>query len=257
MLNLFVLTNKVAIVTGGYGHLGRSMCEALLDAGATVIVADLNEKRFSSVFKGVKNIFFEKIDLVKTSMIKSCFENVYKKFGRIDILINNGVYLLANDAEKMTDKEWEIGIDGVLNNVFRCVREVVPFMKKKNNGKIINISSMYGIVAPNFRIYSNYENFTNPPNYGVAKAGVIQLTKYYAVHLAKYGINVNSISPGPFPSKQVQQSSGFVDSLKESNPLKRIGKPEDLKGVINLLSSNASSYITGQNIVVDGGWTIW
>ena len=257
MLDLFDLTNKVAIVTGGYGHLGKSMCEALLDAGATVIVADLDEKRFKNVFKGVKKIFFEKIDLVKTSMIKSCFENVYIKYGRIDVLINNGVYLLANEAEKMTDNEWENGIDGTLNSVFRCVREVIPYMKKNNNGRIINISSMYGIVAPDFRIYKNNENFTNPPNYGTAKAGVIQLTKYYAVHLAKYGINVNSISPGPFPSKQVQQSSSFIDSLKESNPLKRIGKPEDLKGVINLLSSNASSYITGQNIIVDGGWTIW
>ncbi len=257
MLNLFDLTNKVAIVTGGYGHLGKSMCEALLDAGAIVIVADLDEKRFSSVFKSIKNIYFEKIDLAKTSMIKSCFENVHKKFGRIDILINSGFYLSANDSEKMTDTEWENGIDGVLNSVFRCIREVIPFMKKSSSGRIINISSMYGVVAPNFKIYQNNESFTNPPNYGVAKAGVIQITKYYAIQLAKYGINVNSICPGPFPSLAVQKSTDFVDELKESNPLKRIGKPEDLKGVTILLSSNASSYITGQNIIVDGGWTIW
>ena len=254
---LFNLSNKIAVVTGGYGHLGQAICKALLHAGSKVIVAGRNENKFAEVFGETKNIYFEEINLEETASIKTCFERIGDKYQNIDILVNNGVYLLANDAENMTDHEWETGVDGTLNSVFRCIREVIPFMKRNMSGKIINIASMYGMVPPNFKIYKNFERFTNPPNYGVSKAGVIQMTKYYAVYLAKYNINVNSVSPGPFPSSQVQASEEFINNLKDSNPSGRIGKPEDLMGVINFLSSNASSFVTGQNIAVDGGWTVW
>ena len=115
---------------------------------------------------------------------------------------------------------------------------------------------MYGHVAPDYRIY--YGNkFANPPSYGVAKAGIIQFTKYLASFLSPHGIRVNAVSPGPFPHPPVQKNTIFMEKLKSKNMLNRIGHPEDLKGVIALLCTDASSYMTGQNICVDGGWGAW
>ena len=134
-------------------------------------------------------------------------------------------------------------------------------MKKQETGKIINITSMYGIVSPDFEnLYhgDNCEKYTNPPHYGAAKAAMIQLTKYYAVLLGKYNIHVNAISPGPFPKEFIQKENPeFINRLKNKNPLRKIGKPEDLAGVIVLLSSPASDFMTGQTLQVDGGWTTW
>ena len=114
---------------------------------------------------------------------------------------------------------------------------------------------MYGIVAPQFDVYNDYPQFINPPHYGAAKAGVVQLTKYYASYLGNKNIQVNAVTPGPFPSETVQQSEGFIKKLEEKTALNRIGKPEDLAGAFVFLSSDASDFITGQNIIIDGGWT--
>jgi gluconate 5-dehydrogenase len=126
----------------------------------------------------------------------------------------------------------------------------------KNDGKIINISSMYGLVSPDFNIYDKFPNFFNSSQYGASKAAIIQLTKYYANFLASKNIRVNCISPGPFPAIEVQKHESFIHLLKHKVPLGRIGTAEELRGVIILLASNASSYITGQNFIIDGGWTI-
>jgi gluconate 5-dehydrogenase len=129
-------------------------------------------------------------------------------------------------------------------------------MEAKKQGVIINISSMYGIVSPDPRIYGD-SGYNNPPDYGAGKAGIIQFTKYAACHLAAKGIRVNAVSPGPFPGAEVQKNEAFITNLKNKVPLGRIGQPADLKGVVVFLASDASSYITGQNIIVDGGWTVW
>ena len=129
-------------------------------------------------------------------------------------------------------------------------------MVKRKYGRIINIASMYGLVAPDVSIYDN-NDFYNPANYGVGKAGIIQFTKYIAAVYGKYGVTCNSVSPGPFPNPSVQEHSEFIESLAKKVPLGRIGKPEEIKGVIALLASDASSYINGANITIDGGWTIW
>jgi gluconate 5-dehydrogenase len=129
-------------------------------------------------------------------------------------------------------------------------------MRKNHYGVIINISSMYGIVSPDSRIYGD-SGYNNPPDYGAGKAAIIQFTRYSACHLACDGIRVNTISPGPFPGAEVQQNKTFMSNLENRVPLGRIGRPDDLKGAVVFLASNASSYVTGQNIVVDGGWTVW
>ncbi len=254
VLDSFMLDGKVAIVSGGYGHLGRAMVEALAEAEAFVFVVARNEDKFNNVFEKNDNIDFVYMDILDTQSIRSAFETIFKKKGRIDVLINNAVNLKWGNAF-MDDKTWNSGVDGVLNSVFRCIREVVPYMKSV--GSIINISSMYGMVSPDFKIYKGFEQYTNPPHYGAAKAAVIQLTKYYATRLAEKNIRVNCISPGPFPSKEVQKDKSFIDNLKKKVPLGSIGLPEELKGAAVFLSSNASSFITGHNLVVDGGWTIW
>jgi len=263
VINQFKLDNKIAIVTGGYSYLGKYFVEALLEAGATVIIAGRDLGKCKNTVKKMKEknseylIEYLEIDISNTDSIKKCFEKIYIKFKRIDILVNNAVYSKHNTLEDMTDEEWNYGVDGTLNSVFRCVREVTPYMKKQKEGNIVNISSMYGMVSPDFKIYKNDLGLSNPPNYGAAKSGVIQLTKYCAVYLAKYGIRVNCISPGPFPSYDVQKNEEFIDRLSSKVPLGRIGKPEELKGALIFLASEASSYITGHNLIVDGGWTIW
>lgn len=263
VIDKFKLNNKIAIVTGGYSYLGKYFVEALLEAGANVIIAGRDLRKCKNMIKEMEKknseylIEYLEIDISNTDSIKKCFKKVYMKFKRIDILVNNAVYSKSNTLEDMTDEEWNYGIDGTLSSAFRCIREIIPYMKKNLSGSIINISSMYGIVSPDLKIYKNNSFQLNPPSYGAAKSGLIQLTKYSAVSLAKYGIRVNCISPGPFPSDNVQKNKKFIAQLSNKVPLGRIGQPEELKSALIFLASDASSYITGHNLVVDGGWTIW
>lgn len=264
MKNVFDLTGKVVLITGGYGHLGSGMVKGLLFYGAKVIVAGRTEEKFKEKFKenSFNNLFFEVFDISQNSeYFKEKYISVTKKHGSLDVVINNAHSAQGNSQLEMADKDWEFTLDGVLGSVHRSVKAAVHVMQKQGGGKIINISSMYGHVSPNFdKLYKgeDCERYTNPPHYGVGKAGVIQLTKYYAALLGKDNIYVNSISPGPFPKIQIQQDNPkFIERLKSSNPLNKIGSPEDMIGVIVLLASDASNFITGQNISIDGGWAIW
>lgn len=261
--NIFDLETKVAIVTGGYGHLGRGIVKALLAHGASVIVAGRTASKFDQSFEGLEktNVFFEEIDITSSKSINNCISNVYKKFGKIDILVNNAHTARGNSQENMSDEDWNYTMEGVVGSVHKAIKAIIPIMKQQKAGKIINITSMYGVVSPDFEsLYkgNDCEKYTNPPHYGAAKAAMIQLTKYYAVLLGKYNIYVNAVSPGPFSNELIQKENPqFIERLKNKNPLKKIGKPEDLAGVIVLLSSPASDFITGQTVQVDGGWTIW
>jgi gluconate 5-dehydrogenase len=257
MTTLFSLKNKVVLITGGYGYLGKSITEGLAEHGAEVVVLARNEDKFKATFDNspLKNIHFQAFDIASTESIKNGFQAIFDKFGQLDVLINNAFYLRSNTPETLSDEDWNYSIDGSLNSVYRCIREVLPYLKQSESGRIINVASMYGMVAPDFTVYEDFPNFLNPPHYGAAKAGVIQMTKYFASYLAQYGILVNAVSPGAFPSKGVQEHTGFIAALNKKNPLKRIGQPDELKGVFVFLASNASTYVTGQNIAVDGGWT--
>ncbi len=256
---LFSLNNKVVVITGGYGYLGKSISAGLAEAGATVLVAGRDKEKFQSTFsdKAHLSISFTEMDISDNASIKRSFASVVQEYGHIDVLINNAFFSRGNDPENISDEDWQYSIDGSLNSVYRTIREVLPYMKKQGKGRIINVSSMYGMVSPDFSVYEDIPQFLNPPQYGAAKAGVIQLTKYMASLLGKFNINVNSISPGPFPSKAVQENKVFIDRLKKKNPLGRIGVPDDLKGPFVFLASDASEYVTGQNLAVDGGWTSW
>lgn len=258
MIYNFDLNKKTILITGGYGYLGKAVTENLLFHNAKVIVLGRSEEKFKKVFENNKclgkTLLFQYCDISKTDSIKDAFLEISKN-NSISVLINNAFYSSGQSPEKMEDIDWENGIDGSLNSVFRAIREIIPYFKSSTGGKIINVSSMYGVVAPDFSVYEDSPNFLNPPHYGAAKAGVIQLTKYYASYLGKYDVKVNTVTPGPFPSESVQKDKRFIEALAAKTCLNRIGEPDDLGGIFTFLSSNASNFITGQNFIVDGGWT--
>ncbi len=253
MKNIFNLENKVALVTGGFGHLGKAITEVLLEYGAKVIVASRN---YQDIFAG--KVVFVKTDINDEDSIKNLFNYVNREYQKVDILVNNafsseGASFYEGDTEKFTKT-----LKGTLTSVYSMIKLFVPIMTfEDRTSSIINIASIYGVVSQEPKNYLNYPDYENPCDYGVAKAGVIQLTKYAATKFAPKNIRVNAISPGAFPNlKELPQ--GFAKDLEKRIPLNRIGLPEELKGVILLLASHkASSYITGQNIIVDGGWTTW
>lgn len=252
------LENKTVLITGGYGYLGKTIVLGLLANGAKVFVLGRTQEKFNTEFKynlSNPNLHFEVCDVSSTQSISTAFEKISREIN-IDVLINNAFYSKGKSPEMMTDDDWAWGIDGTLSSCFRCIREIIPYFKSQGSGKIINVSSMYGIVAPQFEVYDDYPEFLNPPHYGAAKAGVIQLTKYYASLLGEYGINVNVITPGPFPSDNVQTSKGFISALSKRTCLNRIGSPEDLVGAFVFLASETSNFITGHNLIIDGGWSV-
>ena len=250
------IKSKIILITGGYGYLGKGMANILLEYGAIVYILGRNKAKFDIEFGDKSAANFIKTDMETKESIDYSINKIGDYEGKIDVLINNAYFGISNHPEKMTSDEFRKGIEGGLNQFYDCIRASIKYLKLSKNGKIINIASMYGMVVPDLKIYDGREEFLNPPNYGVAKAGVIHLSKYYAMSLGKYNINVNSVSPGPFPSTDVQKDKVFVKRLANKTKLNRIGKLEDLQGLILLLSSSMSSYITGQNIAVDGGWTI-
>jgi NAD(P)-dependent dehydrogenase (short-subunit alcohol dehydrogenase family) len=256
MLYTFDLKGKVVLVTGGYGHLGKAISESLVYHNAIVYVLGRNKSKFDDAFHKNSKINFISCDISDSENIEKSFEEVLAKEGCIDTVINNAFYSRGQSPEEMLQEDFDYCLDGTLSSVFRVIKALIPIYKKQQMGKIINVSSMYGIVAPQFEAYNEYPEYLNPPHYGAAKAGVIQLTKYYASYLGRYNIKVNCITPGPFPSCAVLEKQGFIEELKKRTCLGRIGTPEDLAGAFVFFASDASNFITGQNVVIDGGWTI-
>ena len=257
--NLFDLTGRLVLITGGYGHLGRGMVAGLLAHGATVVVLGRDEARFNTTFGEVLaggHLHFESCDVASTPSVQAALAACRERHGLPHVLINNAVYGAGQQPDALTDEQFARNLDGSAGSAYRCLREVLPYLRENGGGKIINVASMYGLVAPDFTAYDDYPQFLNPPHYGAAKAAVIQLTKYFAAYLGPENIQVNCVSPGPFPSEGVQESAGFVAELQQRNPLGRIGRPEDLAGAFVYLSAAASDFVTGHNLVVDGGWTI-
>ncbi|MFZ1076514.1 MAG: SDR family oxidoreductase [Nitrosotalea sp.] len=259
--DLFNLKNNVSVVTGGAGHLGLALSEALAEAGSDVYIVSRNEEKCKKAAKSIQkctgaNVKGLSVDISSMISIIKCFNEIVKKSGRIDVLVNNAAFAPLKKFEKMSDEDWIRGIDGTINGVYRTTKAAIPIMEKNKGGSIINISSMYGTVSPDPSIYGN-SGFDNPPNYGAGKAAIVQFTRYLACHMAKKGIRANAVSPGPFPNLKVQKNKTFISNLEKKTPLGRIGLPYELKGITVFLASKASSYVTGQNIHVDGGWTAW
>lgn len=257
---LFDLTGKICVVVGGTGYLGSENVKILKDFGATVINADIKEgeNRWEKKEASAEDMFIF-CDINSLESVQSCFKTVAEKYGRIDVLVNCAAYGAGfgkeSQMEHMNDDTFMKGVTGTLGVVFRNMREVIPYMKD-NGGSIINYGSMYGIVAPDLRIYGDSHQ-KQPANYGAGKGGVDQVTRYAASALAEYGIRVNAVTPGPFPNPNNQSNEEFNAKLAAKTMLGRFGQSYEMAGAVLLLASDASSFMTGSNIIVDGGWTAW
>lgn len=263
LTDLFSLKGRTALVIGGSGLLGGQISYAFAELGAKVIVASRREARCNEFVEIMRQHFPSLeahvlgVDITDPASIRELLAKVCDiTGGGLDILVNSGWSGRKNTFESISDDDWNNDIEVCLNGVFRTIKAAVPLLKERR-GNILTLASMYGHVAPDYRMY-NSERFANPPSYGAAKAGVIQLTKYLASFLSPHGIRANCISPGPFPFESTQKDNpDFIERLAAKNPLNRIGHPHELKGAAVLLCTDAGAYITGQNLCVDGGWAVW
>ncbi len=255
---LFDLAGKVAIVTGGAGYLGRALADALADAGARVVVASRDLARCESVAKtmGAYHLGLA-LDQDSPDSIAALVRETVNRMGRLDILVNNAYRGPLPSIDSATPEEFEKSMRTGVTGYFLLAREAAREMRKVGGGSVINIASMYGLVASYPEVYVGFEA-KSPPNYHAVKGAIVHLTRHLAVYWAKDGIRVNTISPGPFPHDTTRRAMPeFIRRLETKVPMGRMGEPWELKGAVAFLAGRAASYITGQNIVVDGGWTAW
>ena len=243
------------MVIGGPGYLGRPICEALAFHGAHVIVADINEQAVGDTVVGIGKIGSAEprlIDAGNEASIARAFESI----DELDVLVNLATFSHGASLENATGEQWSDGLRVTLTGSYLVSRAAAQRMSGRG-GSIIHFASMYGLVSPVPDVYAGLCP-ANPPDYGAAKAGILQLTRYQAVFWAKQSIRVNAVVPGPFPNRQGQGANGaFVERLSQRVPMGRVGNAEEIAGAVVYLSSSASSYVTGTSLVVDGGWTAW
>ena len=268
------LNGKVVCITGGAGFLGSYFAEAVAEMGGVPIIVDLENnlhKTKSQINRKGYKAFAYNLDITSKNHIDDTFYIIKKNHNKIDCLVNAAAFAMKNlqdgsgnyfeNFEKYSQANWEKSINVNLTGTFLVTQVVGKMMKEKRSGSIINIASDVAIISPDHRIYKKDDNtgyegvdFNTPAAYSVSKAGILSLTRYLATYWANDGIRVNSISPaGVFRN----QNPEFVKVLSTRIPLGRMAKPEELKGPVVFLCSDASSYITGTNLVVDGGRTIW
>jgi len=259
-LHLLDLTGKVVLVTGACGHLGRAMSEGLAEAGATLALCSTSRDKAQALAAEIAERFNVKasgfsLDLKQVETLKGVVDEIVSHHGRLDSLVNNACFVRFNDIDAISAGEWQEGLQGGVTSPFLLMQACVPHLEK-TRGNVINVGSMYGMVAP------RPENYTDTPfgsavNYGAAKAALLQVTRYAAAYLGPRGIRVNALSPGPFPTREVQKNTLFKERLVSHVPLARLGEPEEIKGAVVFLASEAASFVNGHNLVVDGGWTAW
>jgi len=259
--DLISLKKNLSIVTGGSGHLGSAISEALAELGSDIIIIGSNEdkgKKFAQKIKDTFNVdaIFDLVDINSYESIDKYFN---QKKPKASILINNAfTWPSIPKVEETSWNDFEHTVRSGITSPFYFTKLATEFMKQNSKGAIINIGSMYGMISPNFKIYHNKPNMGNALAYNAAKAAIIQMTKYMAVHYAPWNIRVNCISPGPFPHPGTfNDKEWFEKELKDMNPMKKLGEPWQLKGAVALFATELGSYITGQNLPIDGGWTIW
>lgn len=271
--NLFELSGRVAIVTGGGGLLGRRHAEAIAEAGGRPVIAEIASHRLDATVQHIRALHGDKVlgvqmDVTDKRQIHDLLNKVLEHFGRVDILINNA----ANNPkvenpesgqwsrfEDFPLDQWNDDIAVGLTGVFLCSQVIGSYMAKHGGGVIVNIASTMGIAAPDQRIYRrpnipDEQQMVKPPSYSAMKAGVIGLTRYLATYWATAGVRVNAISPGGVFDGQ---DDLFLKNYNHRVPLGRMAEPDEFKGAILFLCSDASSYMTGANLVTDGGLTCW
>lgn len=254
MTDMFSLKDKVVVITGGHGLLGSQMIMACRRQGATIINFDLDKKKLSESLP--EGVYFYCCDISQEDSVSQAVQAVIRDLGRIDVLVNNA-YPRNKEwgrvFEEITLRSWCENVDSHLGGYFNVSRQVIREMVKRKSGSVINICSIYGMVGPDFSVYEG-TGMTMPAEYAAIKGGLINFTRYLATYFGKHNIRVNAISPGGISNKQDPR---FVERYVQKVPLGRMATSEDISGALIFLASDASQYVTGQNIAVDGGWTSW
>jgi len=257
---LFNLSNKVAIVTGGAGWLGSAVSESLAQAGAIVVIVDKDAGKLCEItndFSKDLDITGIAADVMEDKSLRMCINRVVSKHGRLDILVNCAVAGSGLDINNARFEDFDAAFHNGPAAYAIASQQAAIHMRKTGGGVIINLGSKSGVVADNLEVPEDLPS-DSLIAYGSSKAAIIHMTRYMAVYWANDNIRVNCISPGPFPNETIQREMPqLTKRLAEQTPMGRIGKPFELKGVVVFLASDASSYVTGQNILVDGGWTSW
>ncbi|MGN8552233.1 UNVERIFIED_CONTAM: SDR family oxidoreductase [Microbacterium sp. SLM126] len=251
-----VLSGRVAIVSGAAGLYGRHISSALANAGAHVVCA----ARGTTALDGLVADLIDRggsaeslaLDLASEESIENAVATVVGNHGRIDILVNNAVARSGSDPDHTTAEDWDATSIVNSRGLFLMTRAVGRPMREARRGSIVNIGSIYGVVGPDFGVYRGTD-MTSPASYAFDKAGMVGLTRYAAAYYGPYGIRVNCISPGGLETED--HDPVFLDNYRARVPLRRLADDDDIKGPVVFLASDASQYVTGVNLPVDGGWT--
>jgi len=267
----FKLNNQVAVVTGGAGQLGKEFCKTLAQAGAAVVVADLNEVLAGQVAGELQQAGHRaipcQVDVTNPASTRAMAETAVKTFGRLDILVcsaamdpkfdpQNQSAQSRNAFEDYPLQAWQQALDVNLTGLFLCAQAAVKPMLAQDHGVIINICSTYGLVGPDQRIYlrpGQPQQF-KPVFYSVTKAGVLGLTRYLATYYAGKNIRANALTPGGVFNNHDEI---FTQNYSARTVMGRMARKDEMSGALLFLASDASTYMTGANLVVDGGWTAW
>ncbi|HOW28814.1 MAG TPA: SDR family oxidoreductase [Elusimicrobiota bacterium] len=269
---IFNIANKTVLITGATGFFGRHMSRSFIEAGAKVILLGRSKKLLDQAAdlsnrSNQSGVFAFQVDFYDQQELEKTLNKVIQKHS-VDVLINNafdfsketGFNTPEGTIDKLTHKNWGKAFESGLYWAVKTTQVIGKQMQARRRGSIINISSMYGIVAPSPHLYAG-TRFFNPPTYSVVKSGLIGLTRYTASFWGKYGIRCNAVLPGAFSNTEskgpnsVNPHNPFLKRLCKRTVLNRVGHPDDLRGLLIYLASDASSYMTGQSIIIDGGWT--
>jgi NAD(P)-dependent dehydrogenase (short-subunit alcohol dehydrogenase family) len=263
--DLFRLDGQVAIITGGSGLLALEFAEALADFGASIVLADKNEEecisRATCLSEQKKTkIIGLRCDVTSKDSWEKLVQDVITQFGKLNILVNNAAITNASRSanyskafEEFPLEDWTSIMDVNLTGVFLGCQVIGSYLLEQNSGSIVNIASLYGVVSPHHRIYES-TGVSQPIGYSVSKAGVIALTRYLGTLWADRGVRVNAITPGGVLDKQ---DGSFLERYSRLSPTGRMAFPFEMRGALVYLASEASTYCTGHNLIVDGGWTVW
>jgi len=255
-LDLFRLDGQLALVTGGAGFYGTPISRALAQAGAKVIIASRSrercEERATEFRQEGLDCVAEQFDMGDPGSITALCKRITSEHGTLDILVNNALLRSPTRYDEATPEQWAAALQANITGIHLCTSAFSAGMRKRGSGSIINIASIYGVVAPKFEIYEGLD-FSSPPDYPFHKGGLIAYTRYCASLFGPEGVRVNCLSPGGYYSGQADV---FVDRYNARIPLGRMADDDDIAGPAVFLASQASRYITGANILVDGGLTI-
>lgn len=255
---IYNIKNLVIIITGACGQIGEVISKALYERGAKLVVIDIPDTKPEEFANNLgENAIGLSGDVSNSTDVKKFVDQTIKKFGKIDVLINNHQCkpkgFLKSEAETFPEELWDSIINVNLKGTFLMCRDFGKIMLEQGKGSIINLASTYGVVSSNPDLYMD-NNFGNPVAYSASKGGVIMLSKYLGCYWASRGVRVNCISPHAIGKKF---EPNFEKRLKDKSPMKRTMKADEIIGGIVYLASDASSYVTGSNLLVEGGWTAW